>query len=137
MKILLPVDGSATSKRAAEYVVKHLPPGATVTLLNVDMPLRNSVARYLDAKSIKHFHVENSTAELKVASQVLEKAGRPFDPQMLVGDAGREIVQYAQKGQYDLIVMGSHGRSAVKSLFLGSVAVKVLSNSRVPVLVVR
>lgn len=137
MKILLPMDGSATSTRAAEYLVKNWPPETGITLLNVDMPLRNSVARCLDAQMIAHFHRENSNAALKPAAGVLRKAGRQFDEQMLVGDVGAKIVQLAQKGRYDLIIMGSHGRSALKSLFLGSVTVKVLSNSQVPVLVVR
>lgn len=137
MKILLPVDGSSTSTRAAEFLIKHWPPETAITLLHVDMPLRNSVARYLDAHMRAQFHQDNSRTALKPAARVLEKAGYAFDEHMLVGDAGSKIVQFAHKGRYDLIVMGSHGRSALKSLFLGSVAIKALSNSQVPVLVVR
>ncbi|WNL44021.1 universal stress protein [Dyella sp. BiH032] len=137
MKILLPVDGSTYSTRAARYLVKHWPVDAAVTLLNVDAPLRESIAGHLDADSVARFHLDNGTAALKPARRVLAKAGHLFEERLLVGDPGTEILHLAQRGRYDLVVMGSHGRGVLKSLFLGSVVVKVLSGSNVPVLVVR
>lgn len=137
MKILVPVDGSANSIRAAKYLVKHWPADTSVTLVNVDAPLRESIAGRLDADSIERFHMDNCTSALKSAGRVLAKAGHLFEERLLVGDPGNEIVQLAHKGRFDLIVMGSHGRGLLKSLFLGSVVVKVLSHSRVPVLVIR
>lgn len=137
MKILLPVDGSAASTRAAEYLVKQWPADVATTLLYVDMPLRKSVARYLDAPTIAHFHQDNATEALAPAAEVLQRAGRRFEEMQLVGDAGSRIVKVAADGGHDLIIMGSRGQSALKSTFLGSVTIKVLSTSRVPVLVVR
>lgn len=137
MKILLPVDGSAASTRAIKYLIKHWPAKAALTLLHVDFPLRNSVARFLDAQSLARFHADNAKAALKPATRVLKDKRRAFDTKLWVGDPGSAIVQIARKEHYDLIVMGSHGRGALKSLFLGSVTVRVLSDSRVPVLVVR
>lgn len=137
MKVLLPVDGSANSTRAAKYLVRHWPTDASVTLVNIDAPLRESITGRLDAESIARFHADNCRSAIRPASRVLAKAGHLFDERMLVGDPGNEIVALAHKGRFDLIVMGSHGRGLLKSLFLGSVVVKVLSNSRVPVLVVR
>ena len=137
MKILLPVDGSTYSTRAARYLVKHWPADAAVTLLNVDAPLRESIAGHLDADSVARFHLDNGTAALKPARRVLAKAGHLFEERLLVGDPGTEILHLAQRGRYDLVVMGSHGRGVLKRLFLGSVVVKVLSGSNVPVLVVR
>ena len=52
-------------------------------------------------------------------------------------DAGPAIVKAAKAGKFDLVVMGSHGRTALASALLGSVAAKVLSHSTVPVLIVR
>jgi nucleotide-binding universal stress UspA family protein len=137
MKILLPVDGSAASTRAARYLVKHWPKADTVTLLHVDRPLGQSVSRYLDVDTLARFHAENSKTALKPGRRVLGASGHRFDAEQRVGDPGAEIVQLARKGRYDLVVMGSHGRGALRSLFLGSVVVKVLANSSVPVLVVR
>lgn len=137
MKILLPVDGSVHSTHAARYLVKHWPTDATVTLVNVDPPLQQYVSAHLDAESVARFHAENCRTSLKPAHRIVARAGHACEEKMLVGDPASEIIQVAHKGRYDLIVMGSHGRGVVKSLFLGSVVVKVLSASRIPVLVVR
>lgn len=137
MKVLLPVDGSANSTRAARYLAKHWPTDAAVTIVNVDAPLRESIAGRLDPDSIGRFHADNGRSAIKAAVRVLTSAGHPVEQKLMVGDPGDEIVQLAHKGRFDLVVMGSHGRGLLKSLFLGSVVVKVLSNSRVPVLVVR
>jgi nucleotide-binding universal stress UspA family protein len=55
----------------------------------------------------------------------------------LATDPWRAIVAAAQARRCDLIVMASHGRGSVKSLFLGSQTLKVLAHSRIPVLVCR
>ncbi|MCU0956446.1 MAG: universal stress protein, partial [Hydrogenophaga sp.] len=47
------------------------------------------------------------------------------------------ILETAQAEGCDLIVMGSHGRQGVKALILGSVAQKILTHAKVPVLVVK
>ncbi|HEY9132864.1 MAG TPA: universal stress protein [Dyella sp.] len=137
MKILLPVDGSPHSTRAARYLVKHWPVDASVTLLNVDLPLRDSISGRLDAASIARFHADNGRYALRSARRVLTHAGHLHDELLLVGDPGSEISRVAQRGRYDLVIMGSHGRGSFKSLFLGSVVMKVLSQSRIPVMVVR
>ena len=54
-----------------------------------------------------------------------------------VGDPAGTITHKADAGRYDLIVMGSHGHTALGSLLLGSVAQRVLATCRVPVLIVR
>lgn len=54
-----------------------------------------------------------------------------------MGSAADEILQLAAAGKYDLIVMGTHGRTGIRRLMLGSVAEKVLRRSPIPVLTVR
>jgi nucleotide-binding universal stress UspA family protein len=53
------------------------------------------------------------------------------------GPAPDNIAAMAQKGGFDLIVMGSHGKGAISNLIMGSVATKVLAHCKVPVLLVR
>jgi nucleotide-binding universal stress UspA family protein len=54
-----------------------------------------------------------------------------------VGEPADEIVRRADAGAFDLIVMGTHGHTALANLVLGSVASKVLARSKVPVLFMR
>jgi nucleotide-binding universal stress UspA family protein len=54
-----------------------------------------------------------------------------------VGAAGEVIAKAADSGKFDLLVMGSHGHSALGNLVMGSVATKVLAHCGVPVLLVR
>ena len=73
---------------------------------------------------------------LNSASQRI--GGDPLPWEYLVeGNPGREIVRCAEEWQADLIVLGSHGRSAISRAFLGSTAESVVRHSRIPVLTVR
>jgi len=56
---------------------------------------------------------------------------------VLVGDPLTEIVGHARRAQADLIVMGTHGRSGLTHMFLGSVAERVVRTAPCPVLTVR
>ena len=140
MRILLPVDGSPCSTRAARYLVTHLRiPGKrpAVTLVHVDSMMIEKLTRYVSAEDLARFHESNSTTALRSVKAVLLKAKVAFRERHLVGDAASCIARLAKQERCDLIVMGSHGRGALKSLLLGSVVRKTLAQTRVPVLVVR
>jgi nucleotide-binding universal stress UspA family protein len=74
---------------------------------------------------------------MKGARAVLTRAGLEFSERALVGDPAPCIIKAAEGGRFDLVIMGSQGRNALKSLLLGSVTSKVLSRCKVPVMVVR
>jgi nucleotide-binding universal stress UspA family protein len=63
-------------------------------------------------------------------------AGAEAEGQMLEGEPAFEIVGYAQRSGADAIVMGTHGRSGLKRLFLGSVAEETLRSAGCPVVIV-
>lgn len=140
MKILIAIDGSPFSTRAVRFVTKQWPSGpgeAALTLVHVDLPLSAHISGYLDAVAVAQFHAHNAARAIRPARRLLGALERPHDEALLVGDPAEEIVQLAGRGRFDLIAMGSHGRGALGSMFLGSVVLKVLSHSRLPVLVVR
>lgn len=140
MRILLPVDGSACSARAARYVAKHLQvfgKRPTITLVHVDPPLIERITRYVGPEDLARFHDKNANAALRRARRILAAAGIPFRERHLVGDTAPCIARTVKEERSELIVMGSHGRGALKSLLLGSAVSKTLALTRVAVLVVR
>ena len=140
MKVLFASDGSDCSDRAAQYLARNLSRQAKnlrVTLFNVDVPMLDRVAASLGEETVARIHRENSDEALKRARQRLKRAGVPFDEWFDVGNAAQCIARFAEKGGYDLVVMGSHGHGALGSWILGSVASRVLAESKVPVLIVR
>jgi len=60
-----------------------------------------------------------------------------FNSKILHGHIGETLVKYARDSEVDLIVMGSHGRSAVANILLGSVSNYVVKHAKCPVLIIR
>jgi nucleotide-binding universal stress UspA family protein len=140
MRILVAVDGSPIAVRAARYAARlalALKEKPQVVLLSVDAPLLRAVAVELGVHGVEKYHAENGAFAIKAAKSAMNRLDVQYEVQLLVGDAAQSIVKCAKSGKYDLVVMGSHGRNAFKSLFLGSVSAKVLAHSEVPVTIVR
>lgn len=139
MKILFATDGSACAERAARFIATTLHKQAKdlqVTLFYVDVPMMDRVVAHLGEERVASIHRENSELCLKAAHRHLKKAGVKFTEDHRVGNVASCIARAAEKGKYDFIVMGSHGRSALSNWFLGSVTARVLAECKVPVLVV-
>jgi nucleotide-binding universal stress UspA family protein len=140
VKILLAVDGSPISMRAVKEAVKlirQLSEPAELVLFYADTPLPQAAAVKLGADAVKLYHEENGDYATKAARAALNRAKVPYARVLAVGEPAESIVKHAQKGRFDLIVMGSHGRGALQGLLLGSVARKVMALGDTPVLVVR
>lgn len=95
------------------------------------------VERRVGADVVRRIHAENAEHALKLSRGTLRRAGLAFEERTVIGDPAMEIIQACARPRTDLLVMGSRGRGAVQSAFLGSVAMKVLSGSKVPVTIVR
>ena len=140
MKILVAVDGSPISTNAVKFAIKltrELAEPAKLTLFHADPPLLNAVARKLGADALKRYHDENSKFATKVARATLNRAHVAFDEELKVDEPAEAIVRYAKSGGFDLIVMGSRGRSALSGLLLGSVTSKVIAHCNIPVTIAR
>lgn len=142
--ILLATDGSAASEHAATLAISltrtH---GAKLTAVYVVDPypyLSIGEANPLGFQAYMAAAQEHATRAHAKVTALCNKAGAPVDSQLRVVEnvtASAGIVQTAKDEGVDLIVVGSHGRSGIARLMLGSVAAKVVAESPVPVLVVR
>lgn len=140
MKILLAIDGSDASKRAAKHVVqlsRQLAAPPKLTVVNVSEPLLKAASSKLGRKATADYYASNSEYAVRTARPVLRRAKLAFDEVFLVGDAAQEISRAAETHDADIVVMGSRGQTAIKGLLLGSVASKVLAQSKVPLTLVR
>lgn len=136
-KILLPTDGSAGMEPIIDHAVDLAEThGGTLHALYV-----------VNTASLSDLPMESSWDGL---SQALEEEGRTalrtveeradtvsIETTLLEGSPASEIVEYAEGEPCDIIVMGTHGRSGVDRLLLGSVAERVVRTSSVPVLTIR
>lgn len=139
MKILLTSDGSECSDHAARFLAKTLRksmPDLGVTLFHVDAPMLDRVASALGEARVAEIHRENVDRGLASARRILKRARLPFDEEYTAGNPAQAIARQAKAGRYDLVLMGSHGRTALRNVLLGSVTARVLAICDVPVLVV-
>jgi nucleotide-binding universal stress UspA family protein len=68
---------------------------------------------------------------------LVEHQGLWFRRQLATGDPADTILEVAEDGRFDLIVMGTHGRTGIKRMILGSVAETVTRRATCPVLTIR
>jgi nucleotide-binding universal stress UspA family protein len=141
MKILLPVDGSKSSLNAAKYVVKlakDLRSKCTVTLISIHDDVGLSHVKQFVANSVIDDYLrEVSEKELKGAQKTLDAAGIKHSMVIKRGNIANEIIAIANKEKLDLIVMGSKGRSGIMDAIMGSVAQRVSSTAKQPVLLIK
>ena len=140
MKILLAVDGSPISLNAAKFVAKlakQLAKPPVVILFNADPPLMQAVAAKLGTQAATKYHADNGEHAIKASRTVLRRARLAFTEKLVVGEPAPSIIKAAKAERCDLVAMGSHGHGAVKNLFVGSVAAKVIAQGAVPVVVAR
>jgi nucleotide-binding universal stress UspA family protein len=144
--ILLPTDGSKLSIKAVKQGVRLAKSlRAKVTAIHVMPEYQMVMDETFATASIVSFQQQFDEESKKRAKKILERAKTeaaaakvaclgvvvtsraPYDA----------IIRQAKKSRCDLIVMASHGRKGLSSLLLGSETAKVLTHSKIPVLVVR
>ncbi|OGP70337.1 MAG: hypothetical protein A2Z73_01415 [Deltaproteobacteria bacterium RBG_13_60_28] len=147
MKVLVAVDKNPESQMALRYtchLLEHF--DADVDALYVKPDVVEMAAEGAYAPFFTKGDVERSidSEARKVEDEIIEACeiclgGKvPCQPQIVEGgDPAEEILNVAEDGLYDLIVLGSHGRSSLRGFFLGAVHAKILHHARQPVLIVR
>ncbi len=141
--ILIPTDGSELAGKAVKHganLAKYL--GAKVTLLTVTTPyhiftLETRMVEDTPAEYTKEVQVDAAKL-LTSAAETVKAAGVACETAQVDHEhVYQAIIDTVKSKGCDLIVMASHGRRGVSAIVLGSVTVKVLTHSRIPVLVHR
>jgi nucleotide-binding universal stress UspA family protein len=137
--ILVAIDGSKISNQALEAAIEEARVWkATVhAIYVVETGLFSSLP--MDSTwEIMYSMLENEgTRALDKARDLADRSGVKIEILMKQGHAGNEIVRAAAELGADLVIVGSHGKSEVDRLLLGSVSSFVVSNSGITVMVVR
>lgn len=143
MKILIGVDASPCSDAALQFV-RGLPLPANsrviiVSAVQVVVPAyaevyavgAGGVDQYLEDETKAHGEV------VARAEKQLREKGLQLEARVLIGDPREVLVRTARDEGVDLVVLGSHGRSGIAKLVLGSVAAHVMTHAPCSVLVVK
>lgn len=140
-KILLPTDFSGPAHGARDWAAElGRQYGASLTLLHVYQPISYALPEgyVLPTASLLADLEVKLGASLDQAKRELDAvADLRVDTQLVQGVPFAEIVKFAREGSYDLIVIGTHGRTGLRHALLGSVAEKVVRKASCAVLTVR
>jgi nucleotide-binding universal stress UspA family protein len=148
-KILVPLDGSKLAECALNHVKKLFQDGLVgeVVLLNAvvtEIPWSEinagdeGRAILFDYAAFKKTFIDKSKKYLaKVQARLASKCIKVKIESIESNRPSNTITDYAQKNGVDLIVIATHGYTGMKKMMLGSIALKVLHESNVPVLLIR
>ena len=140
MKILVAVDDSNYSRMAIEFIASRktlIKSKPNIQVLNVRWPLPPHPARVVGMAVVREYYADEAEEALKPARARLQKAGLTPLVRYTVGRPALEISRTADKDTVDLLVLGSHGHSALGGVLLGSVTNEVLVRTKRATLIVR
>jgi len=139
-KILCPTDYSSTSDNAVRYAVEFARKvGAYVRFIHI-LTTANPIEKITTGTDDSTAPLEEDDVLPESFSAILmaeKQKGLSADIRVLKGDAPKVIAEQASTWGADLIIMGSHGRSGLQRLIMGSVAEEVFRSSDIPVLLVK
>lgn len=140
--VLVPVDGSPQSEDALEHALSNFTDADVTALTAVDpIAAGYAAAPGPDATGYPGEWTEQAEqradAVLDEAAELAAELGREIDTVRVTDRPARAIVDYAEENDVDHIVVGSHGRTGVTRVLLGSVAENVIRRAPCPVTVIR
>ncbi len=137
MKVLVATDGSRQSMKAVERALELAEKqGAQVTLMSVVY----YVPDYLEEMppNIREKLEDEAKGALKKATALFDAKNLPVETVLVTGLVPANlIIQKAQEGKFDRIILGSTGMSALDKVFMGSTAAKVVAHAPCEVTIVR
>jgi nucleotide-binding universal stress UspA family protein len=145
--ILIATDGSTHSEEAAKVGIElaKLSDGRVTVLYVVEtssyipMPFEGLTPRPYakeEAAALRNILLENGEEATKHVEELARDSGVPYERMVVEGHPASEILKIAEESKKDIIVMGSIGKTGLEKFLLGSIAEKVVRNSKVPVLII-
>jgi len=129
--ILVPFDQSIKAKKALEFTLEEFA-NTDITTLYVKYGY-NGEDTDPETLSVKQQDAEETLVE---ATDIAAEYDRVIDTEIRTGRPADEIIKYATGSEIELIIMGSHGRSGLSRIMMGSVAESVARRSPLPVTIV-
>jgi nucleotide-binding universal stress UspA family protein len=148
-KVLVPLDGSELAECALPHIISLAKDGAIgevilFSAVEMEIPLAFTTSddmrsiEGVDFQAIWDEQVEKSNKYLAAIESRLTSEGIKSKAVLAKGvRSAQAIIEFSQKNNIDLIIIATHGYTGMKKLLMGSVAFKVLHESRVPVLLIR
>jgi nucleotide-binding universal stress UspA family protein len=129
MKVLIPLDGSDCSKATLEWATNTLDKNTQYYLVSVVADPTHMIVEY---------EIQDANRYLTEGHEILKNAGCKVEKtEYVIGDAVEMICRYADEENVDQVLMGSHGRTGIAKVFLGSVSSAVLEHCNKPVFLYR
>ncbi|WP_435359163.1 universal stress protein [Haloarchaeobius sp. DFWS5] len=139
--VLVAYDDSPQADHALELALREFGDAGRLTVLTIIDPAEAGYKRTLSLPNYPEEWYERAQEEATVrlddAKARAATEGITVESEVVVGRPARQVVEYADEHDCDHIVMGSHGRSGVSRILLGSVAETVIRQADCPVTVVR
>ncbi len=130
MKVLIPIDGSDTSLRTLSWACELLDTSST------EFHLLHVVPKEVPELVTPTYEIEDTLKMLKEAEKMVAgNGGKVGSAKYIEGEPVHSICAYAKEINVDQILMGSHGRSGLMKVLLGSVSSGVLEKSETPVFI--
>jgi nucleotide-binding universal stress UspA family protein len=146
MNILFAADGSKYTKKALAFLLANRErlldqvaddDATSLHILNVQYPVPPRARSVVGKNVVNHYHAEEADKVLAPIRKFLDRHGLTASQEWLVGAPSDEILSYAKRYDAHMIVMGTHGHGVLGRILMGSVAQRVVTDSSVPVLLVK
>jgi nucleotide-binding universal stress UspA family protein len=138
-KIMIATDGSVCSRMAANNAIElaRISGGTVYAVYVVSTDYFSSMAVDLDWERMREALKKEGIEAVNYVTGAGELEEVKVAPVLLEGHPANELIRYAEEERMDIVIMGSHGKTGLERLFLGSVAENMVRHSKVPVMVVK
>ena len=137
-KILVAIDGTKKSNKLVKMAI-NMARQSEATITGMYVQSTQSHSTFANIGTGRESIGDDVREVLNNAKRLAAQNGITFKEKIVHGDAGYNIIKVANSKKYNfnMLIIGTRGRSAIKGLFLGSISNYVVQSSRIPVLIIK